>query len=147
MTHSFSLLIVAAVTVASCAGATATVARNQQFAPEAPAAVASRYVGITAGDPLRVSVYPSVITAHGDAWVHVRVEANASSRAVDLEWFSPDAGGGSHLISLDGDRAAVHHQFALKRLEAGEYEIRAVLLLADGSRMVRSATLLVSGMR
>ena len=97
-------------------------------------------------DALTLRVYPRIVTAESNANVRMRVERDARSRSVELEWWSADGAGGSHLINLEGSRAAVHHEFPIKRLEPGEYEIVAVLTRDDGSRVRRTTTLLVSGM-
>jgi hypothetical protein len=97
-------------------------------------------------DALTLRVYPRIATAESNANVRMRVERDARSRSVELEWWSAEGAGGSHLINLEGSRAAVHHEFPIKRLEPGEYEIVAVLTRDDGSRVRRTTTLTVSGM-
>jgi hypothetical protein len=96
-------------------------------------------------EPLELDVYPRITSAQGDAWVRLRIMPDARSRSVDLEWFSADGGGGAHLITLEGDRAAVRHQFPMKRLAAGEYHVTAVLTRNDGTTVRRTATVLVVG--
>jgi hypothetical protein len=96
-------------------------------------------------EPLEIDVYPRIASAHSDAWVRLRIEPDPRSRSVDLEWFSVDGGGGAHLITLEGERAAVRHQFPIKRLAAGEYEVTAVLTRNDGTTVRRTATVRVVG--
>jgi hypothetical protein len=96
-------------------------------------------------DALEVDVYPRITYAQSDAWVRLRVEPDARSRSVDLEWFSAEGGGGAHMITLEGERAAIRHQFPIKRLAAGEYEITAVLTRNDGTRVRRTTTMRVVG--
>jgi hypothetical protein len=96
-------------------------------------------------EPLEIDVYPRITSAQGDAWVRLRIEPDPRSRSVDLEWFSADGGGGAHLITLEGERAAVRHQFPIKRLATGEYEITAVLTRTDGTTVRRTTTVTVVG--
>jgi hypothetical protein len=96
-------------------------------------------------DALEVDVYPRIAYAQSDAWIRLRVEPDARSRSVDLEWFSTEGGGGAHMITLEGERAAIRHQFPIKRLAAGEYEITAVLTRNDGTRVRRTTTMRVVG--
>ncbi len=139
--RGYLLAVVLGAMSASCA----TAVRDTHVAlatgmTAAPAAAAPRTPG---ADPLEVDVYPRITHAQSDAWIRVRVEPDPRSRTVDLEWFSADGGGGAHMITLEGDRAAVRHQFPIKRLAAGEYEIAAVLTRNDGTRVRRTTTMRV----
>ena len=96
-------------------------------------------------DSLGVDVYPRIAMAGDGASVRVRVEPSVLSRSVELSWWSGDGVGGSHLITLDGDRAARRYDMPIKRLDPGHYEVTAVLLRADGSRIQRRTTILVVG--
>jgi hypothetical protein len=98
-----------------------------------------------ASDPLRLEIYPRITTAaDGRASVRVRVEPSVLSRSLELSWWS-DGIGGSHLITLDGDRSARRYDMPIKRLDPGHYEVTAVLLRADGTRIRRSTSILVVG--
>jgi hypothetical protein len=97
------------------------------------------------GAPLTVAVYPHIIPRDGDAWVHVRVERDVRSRYLEIEWTSAEGSAGSHLITLAGDQAPLRHEYAIKRLDPGEYEITAIVTRADGSRVRRTARLIVAG--
>jgi len=97
-----------------------------------------------ASDPLRLEIYPRITTADGAASVRVRVEPSVLSRSLELSWWS-DGIGGSHLITLDGDRSARRYDMPIKRLDPGHYEVTAVLLRADGTRIRRSTSILVVG--
>jgi hypothetical protein len=145
MTRYFWAIVVGAVTSTSCA----TAARDAHLAPArtmvvaAPAAPVLRQVKT---EPLEVDVYPRVAQAQGDAWVRLRIEPDTRSRKLDLEWFSAEGGGGAHLITLEGERAPVRHQFPIKRLAAGEYEVTAVLTRDDGTTVRRTTRMVVVGM-
>ena len=89
---------------------------------------------------------PAFISAvGGDVVVRMRVEPDARSRELTIEWVADDLSGGSHAITLDGARAAVTHQFAIKRLPAGEHVVTAILRLSDGTEVRRAATVTVVG--
>jgi hypothetical protein len=96
-------------------------------------------------DPLGITVYPRMTFGDGTASVRMRVEPSVLSRSVEVSWWSTDGLGGSHLITLDGDRAARRYDVPIKRLDPGHYEVTAVLMRADGSRIRRSTTILVIG--
>jgi hypothetical protein len=144
MVRYFLAIVLGAMTSASCATAiprTAMASASTMAAiPAAPPTSRERRT-----EPLEIDVYPRIASEHSDAWVRLRIEPDARSRTVDLEWFSADGGGGAHLITLEGERAAVRHQFPIKRLVAGEYEVTAVLTRNDGTTVKRTATVLVVG--
>jgi hypothetical protein len=98
-----------------------------------------------APDPLGIAVYPRVTVGDGTASVRMRVEPSVLSRSVEVSWWSTDGLGGSHLITLDGDRAARRYDVPIKRLDPGHYEVTALLMRADGTRVRRSTTILVIG--
>lgn len=119
-----------------------------------PMALASRGIGAPAAgvprargdvEPLVLDVHPRIMPAESDASVQVRIEPDERSRSLDILWWSQDGGGGAHLIALDGGRAAIRHQYAIRRLEPGEYEVAAVLTRVDGTVVRRSTTVFVSG--
>jgi hypothetical protein len=144
MSRYLGAIVLGAVTTASCANAIQnTHMASAGILAAAPAAVAAS--AAPSGDPLELDVYPRITTAHGDAWVRLRIEPDPRSRSVDLEWFSAEGGGGAHLITLEGERAAVRHQFPIKRLAAGEYEVTAVLTRNDGTTVRRTTTVHVVG--
>jgi len=94
-------------------------------------------------DPLSLQVSPLILFAEGDVSVRLRVEPDARSRAMTVEWWSPEGGGGLHLINLEGDRAAIRHTFVIKHLAAGDYTVAVALQRSDGTRVVRSVPLTV----
>ena len=113
---------------------------------DAPAG-ASRPGGVAQADdaePLWIQVYPRIVN-NGYMSVRLRVEPNALSRTMEVSWWSTDGLGGSRTLELDGDRAAIRHEFPVKRIDPGEYKVSAVVIRADGTRIRRSATVLVVG--
>ena len=96
-------------------------------------------------DLFGLDVYPRFAMAGDGASVRVRVEPSVLSRSVELSWWSDEGVGGSHLITLDGDQAARRYDMPIKRLDPGHYEVTAVLLRADGTRIRRATTILVIG--
>lgn len=82
----------------------------------------------------------------GDVVVRMRVEPDARSRELMLEWVSDeDLSGGSHAITLNGARAAATHQFSIKRMAPGQHVVTAILTLSDGTTIRRAATVTVVG--
>lgn len=125
---------------ASCATSTPVLADANHGLGVRTAPALSRTAG---ADPLEIDAYPRILTAGDHLSVRLRVEPNVLSRSVDLSWWSADGLGGSHLMQVDGDRAAIRYEFPIKRIDAGEYEITAVLTRGDGTRVRRSTTVLV----
>jgi hypothetical protein len=125
-------------------GGMATAAAAHDFSMAVPPAL--RSVAPT-GDPLAVRVYPTVAPAGSDAWVSVRVEPDHRSVSLVIAWLSDDGAGGSHLITLDGANAAIRHQYSIRGLAPGDYEVTAVLTRQDGTTLLRTARLVVAGGR
>lgn len=146
MTRYLLAVVLGAMTSASCAGAVRAPHVPSANNMTAPAAAATASRPREQAEPLQIDVYPRITSAQSDAWVRLRIEPDTRSRSVELEWFSPEGGGGAHLITLEGERAAIRHQFPIKRLAAGEYEVTAVLTRNDGTRVRRSTTMRVVGM-
>ena len=96
-------------------------------------------------DPLKIALSARISSAQSDVIVRARVEPDARSRELTIEWVAGDLSGGSHLISMDGARAAVTHQYALKKMAPGEYLVTAILRFNDGSEIRRASTLMVVG--
>jgi hypothetical protein len=95
-------------------------------------------------EPLWIQVYPRIVS-NGYVSVRLRVEPNALSRTMEVSWWSTDGLGGSRILEVDGNRAAIRYEFPIKRIDPGEYEVSVVLTRADGTRIRRSATVLVVG--
>jgi hypothetical protein len=96
-------------------------------------------------EPLKITLSARISPARSDVIVRARVEPDARSRELTIEWVAGDLSGGSHLITMDGARAAVTHQYALKSMAPGEYEVTAILRFSDGSEIRRASTLMVVG--
>jgi hypothetical protein len=118
-------------------GAAAT-AKGQLQEPTAKARKGSN-------DPLTVEVWPRVAVEKGGASIRTRVQPDARSRALTIEWWTTDFVGGSHLISLEGDQSASRHDYLIKGLAAGEYVVTAILKRNDGTQVKRETSLLVAG--
>ena len=86
-----------------------------------------------------------MVTEPGHVVVRLRVEPDPRSRALTLEWWSADEVGGSHLITLEGDRAPIRQDYAIKQLAAGRYVVTAVLKRSDGSELRRQRRVFVIG--
>ena len=140
------MAMAAGMLLTACAGTTANVARSIDT-PGAVMRPGAAHLGGDGGgaDALSIDVYPRIVSNEGDAWVRLRIEPDARSVGVDVQWWSLDGVGGAHLINLEGDRAAVRHQYGIKHLEPGEYQVTAILMRSDGSRVQRSTTLVVVG--
>ena len=144
MIRYFAAIVLGAMATTSCA----TAIQNTSMASASTMAATPAAVPVSRPrhtEPLQLDVYPRITSAQGDAWVRLRIEPDARSRSVDLEWFSAEGGGGAHLITLEGERAAIRHQFPIRQLAAGEYEVTAVLTRNDGTTVRRTATVLVVG--
>jgi hypothetical protein len=96
-------------------------------------------------EPLAMKMSHYIATAESDVVVRMRVEPDARSRELVVEWMADDLSGGSHTITLEGDRAALSHQYAIKRLAPGGYTVTAILRRNDGSEVKRSANFTVFG--
>ena len=92
-------------------------------------------------NPLTMKLSAQVAVAKKDVIVRARVEPDARSRELIIEWVADDLSGGSHTISLDGARAAATHQYPLKHLAPGQYVVTATLRLMDGTHIKRESTL------
>ena len=96
-------------------------------------------------EPLTMKLSAHISSAKSDVIVRARVEPDARSRELTIEWIADDLSGGSHAIAMDGARAAVTHQYSLKSMAPGEYQVIAILRFNDGSEVRRSSTLMVFG--
>lgn len=101
---------------------------------------------VKAREPLTVSVSHHVINEPAQVTAYVRVEPDARSRSLSIEWWTmDDLVGGSHLIALEGERSAAFYSFPIKRMEAGEYTVTAVLTRNDGTRLQKQTKVIVTG--
>jgi hypothetical protein len=95
--------------------------------------------------PLVMTMSSHVAPAESDVIVRARVEPDARSRELIIEWVGDDLSGGSHAIMLDGERAVAMHQFSIKRMGAGHYVVNAILRFDDGSEIRRASKVMIVG--
>jgi len=127
MTPNSSLVACAAML--AVLGGTAGAAEKAEKKPEA----------------LEMTLSASVLPAKSYVTVRARIQPDARSRELTIEWVGDDLSGGSHLVSLDGARAPTAHRYTLKHLSPGQYVVTAVLRLNDGTIVRRRANLSVLG--
>ena len=143
MTRYALAAIALSIGTVSCATATAPVLASatpgMRVSPVAHVAHRSE------ADPLAIDVYPRIATSGDHVSVRMRIEPHALSRNVEVSWWSTDGLGGSRMMDVDGDRAAIRYEFPIKRIDPGEYEVSAILTRADGTRIRRSVTVIVVG--
>ena len=96
-------------------------------------------------NPLAMKLSANISPAKNDVTVRARVQPDARSRELTIEWVADDLSGGSHAISLEGARAAATHQYTLKRMSPGQYVVTAILRRTDGTEVRRESNLLVVG--
>jgi hypothetical protein len=94
---------------------------------------------------LTMSLSANVSVARNEVTVRARVEPDARSRELVIEWVSDDLAGGSHAISLEGSRAAPSHRYTLKHLTPGQYIVTAILRRNDGTETRTETNLWVVG--
>src|SRR5688500_13687800 len=99
----------------------------------------------SASDPLGITLFPRITPGGGAGAGRVRVEPCASSRSLEAAAGTADGIGGTHRTARDGARAARRYDVPIKRLDPGHYEVTAVLLRADGTRIHRSTPIPVIG--
>ena len=94
---------------------------------------------------LTMSLSANIAVARNEVTVRMRVEPDARSRELIIEWVADDLSGGSHAISLEGSRAAPSHRYTLKHLAPGQYTVTAILRRNDGTEARTESSLLVVG--
>ena len=94
---------------------------------------------------LTMSLSANVSVARNEVTVRTRVEPDARSRELIIEWVADDLSGGSHAVALEGSRAAPAHRYTLKHLTPGQYTVTAILRRNDGTEARTESTLLVVG--
>ena len=94
---------------------------------------------------LTMSLSAHVAVARNEVTVRARVEPDARSRELIIEWVADDLSGGSHAISLEGSRAAPAHRYTLKHLTPGQYVVTAILRRNDGTETRSESNLWVVG--
>ena len=86
-----------------------------------------------AGDPVSIRVNPSVSIAPTMLAISVRVAPQAENRALEVVVDSGDFYRLSR-VQLEGDRAPVVNTMRVVSVPAGEYEVTATVIGADGKR-------------
>ena len=99
-----------------------------------------------AGEKLTLKVSPAVAFAPANLVVRAMVEADAHNRAIAIIAESENFYRSSE-IQLDGDRAPRTSTFEFRSLPSGTYEVRAILIGADGEQRAanRQAINVISG--
>ncbi len=97
-------------------------------------------------DALAMRLSATISPTSGNVIVRARVEPDARSRELTIEWVADDLSGGLHAISLEGARAAATHHYTLKNMAPGQYVVTAILRLDDGTEVRRASTLQVIGL-
>jgi hypothetical protein len=86
-----------------------------------------------AGNPVSIRVNPSVSIAPTMLAISVRVAPQAENRALEVVVDSDDFYRLSR-VQLDGDRAPVVNSMKIDSVPAGDYEVTAAVIGADGKR-------------
>jgi hypothetical protein len=81
--------------------------------------------------PVSVAVRPAVVFVGGDVRTTVRTPRDARNRELRVIVDAPEYYASSD-VQLNGDGAAVTHQFTWKALPGGAYRVEAVLLREGG---------------
>ena len=84
-----------------------------------------------AGERLTIKVSPSVSIAPANLVVRTMIEADIRNRAIEIVAESEDFYRSSQVL-LEGDRAPRTTTFEFRSLPSGTYEVKAVLLGANG---------------
>jgi len=88
-------------------------------------------MSLSASEPMKIRVSPSVSFAPAVVRVQATIELDADNRAVEI---TADSGEfyRSSRIQLEGDRAARTNIFEFPGLPAGDYEVTATVFGSDG---------------
>ena len=86
-----------------------------------------------AGDPVSVRVNPSVAVAPTALAIRVNVVPQAGNRALEIVVDSDDFYRSSR-VQLDGDLGPVVNTMQIDSVPAGDYEVTATVIGADGKR-------------
>jgi hypothetical protein len=101
---------------------------------------------LNANEPIRVSVYPAVTVANGEARLRVLVERSEQNRSLSWEVDGRDYYRSS-AQQIDGADAPRTWLFYLKDLPVGSYEVRATVTRSDRSESSDSTVMRVVGPR
>ena len=90
-----------------------------------------------AGDPLSLRVNPTVAIAPTMLAIRVSVAPQPGNRALEIVVDSADFYRASR-VQLDGDRGPVTNSMQIDSVPAGDYEVTATIIGADGRRGTRA---------
>ena len=93
--------------------------------------------------PLTVTLSAHIAPEPAQVVVRTRIEPDDRNRGLLIQWWNEDGIGGSHAISLDGHRAPLRHDCAIKSMTAGEYLVTATLTRMDGQQVLRATRIIV----
>lgn len=143
MTRShFLVLLLPVLAATGCASTSANLTLAAAHGPPVGAALVPQPRMST--DPvLKLDLSAYYVSEPAQVTARLRVEPDARSRSLTIEWWTEDGVGGSHLIALEGDRAAIRHTYPIKRLAQGAYVVTAVLQRNDGTSVRRQRRMLV----
>ena len=99
---------------------------------------------LNANESITVSVYPAVAVARGEAQLKIFVERNDQNRTLNWEVDGPNYYRSS-TAQLDGADAPRSWFFAVKDLQPGSYQVRAVVKRNNDSESVASTQMRVIG--
>jgi hypothetical protein len=88
---------------------------------------------VGAKEPLSMRAYPAMSFAPANLIIRTRVEPDVDNRAMEVVAES-DGFYRSSAIQLEGDRAPKTTVFEFRSLPAGDYDVRAVVIGADGEQ-------------
>lgn len=100
-----------------------------------------------AKEPLSIRVSPAFSYAPASLVIHASVDPDSANRSMEV---TADSGGfyRASMIALEGDHAPKTSRFEFHSLPAGEYEITAAVIGADGKHRAiarRQVNVLESG--
>lgn len=127
-------LVVLSVATASCARAAADVHLTTAFRPPVGARLIAQPKQPD-DQALRMDLSDYLVNEPAMIDVRMRVEPDERSRSLTVEWWTPDGVGGSHLISLEGERAPIRYTYPIRRMSEGQYAVTAVLRRSDGTEV------------
>jgi hypothetical protein len=146
MTRSLHLVRIALILTTLTTAGCATAAPGLSAGMHAP--VGARYVPqpiMPADASLKLDVSAYYVNEPAQVEARIRVQPDPRIRSVTIEWWTDDGVGGSHLISIDGDRRATVFRYPIKRMTEGHYRVAAILHRNDGSSVRKERRVLVIG--
>lgn len=107
--------------------------------------VSTSFAGDRKQDPLALQLSGRFASAGQTVTLRMRVEPDARSRDITIEWVGADLSGGSHVINLDGANGPSTYRYEMKKIAAGDCLVTVVLRRNDGTTIERTTTLTVVG--